>query len=104
MRNADPNHRLEFCIVSKPHFVSITIYEVRHPWAVNYLVMRIHSLMTQGPPDPMRAQYYVHALKSLDEGEAIKALNDLSAWWRNEINDAYTHLLDYAVRNPVRPC
>jgi hypothetical protein len=80
------------------------LFKARHRWAVNYMVARVQNLMKQEPPDSIRAQYYVHALKSMDENEATEALNDLRDWWQNEINEAHTYLLEYAVGNPVQPC
>jgi hypothetical protein len=80
------------------------LFKARHAWTVNYMAARVRDLMNQDPPDSIRAQYYVHALKSMQVNEATEAVDDLSAWWQNEIDEAHTHLLEYAVRNPVPPC
>ncbi len=79
------------------------LYDTRHPWAVDFFGWRVRQCMAQQPEDAHRAQYYVHALACLEDDTTQQKLHTLRDWWRSSFPVYTTHLLEYALRNPIPP-
>lgn len=83
--------------------VICALYKTDHPWAVRYLDRQIETLMRLSPPNPLRAQYYAHALACIQAQNGPATWQARINWWRAEIPPAYTQLLEYAARHPIPP-
>lgn len=68
-----------------------------HPWAIDYFIFRVKTLLSTKVPNDIEAQYYVEALTKIPTHRAKAALRSLQQWWTANGKGGY--LLDRLLRN-----